>query len=256
MFKVVAERRKRSVWTPRTIATSVVFHLLLLAGFVTAAETRDSKPDILVDEFPVLEPEQPKITRVDPPPPPPAAEKPDEPPPVKGRTLELQAPEKVPNNVPPPDLTAKPVLIDQYSGIGPLGNQYDPNATRQVVTPTPGPPGGGDDSLPDFEKPIVVEMADVKPELGNRRQAEMILQNNYPPMLRDAGVTGTTTVELIIDRDGKVEPGSVRVKDSSHDAFNQAAIRAVERFRFTPAQYHGRPVSVLVTLPIQWQLAQ
>ncbi|HET7461220.1 MAG TPA: TonB family protein [Longimicrobium sp.] len=250
MFKVVAEPRKRRVWSPRTVAASVFFHLLLLAGFVTAAETHD--PEVVVTPFDIgpVPPEPPRVKAVEPPP----AQKPDQPRPVKGQTVQLPAPDKVPDQIPRPDLHATPLTEAQTSGLGPVGDVFG------TPDPNPRPPtgntvnNGGDENLPEFRKPMEVEYVDVRPELSNRRQAELILQRNYPPLLRDAGAVGRTTVQLIIGVDGKVEPGSVRVQESTHEAFNDAAVRAVERFRFKPAIYHGQPVAVLVTLPIEWTL--
>ena len=34
-----------------------------------------------------------------------------------------------------------------------------------------------------------------------------------------------------------------------------AAVRAAERFRFRPARLNGQPVSVVISIPIDWQLA-
>jgi TonB family protein len=73
-------------------------------------------------------------------------------------------------------------------------------------------------------------------------------------MLRDAGVTGHTTVVLVIDRNGRVEPGSVSVQETTHDAFREAAVRAAEHFRFRPAKLHGRPVAVRISFPIEWTI--
>lgn len=250
MFKVVAERRKRRVWSTRTVAASVTFHLLLLAGFVTAAETH--QPQVVVTPIDIgpVPPEPPKVARVDPPPP---APRPDQPAPVKGQTVVIEPPPTVPDKIPDVDVHATPLTPDQVTGIGTPGTVFG--------TPDPGPaptgtagPGGGDENLPRWDTPIDAELADTRPELSNKRQAEMILQRNYPPLLRDAGATGRTTLQLIIDPDGKVQPGSVRVQESTLDAFNDAAIRAVERFRFKPATLKGHPVAVLVTIPIEWRL--
>jgi protein TonB len=73
-------------------------------------------------------------------------------------------------------------------------------------------------------------------------------------MLRDAGITGITVVELVIDRNGAVEPGSVTVEETTHEAFRAAAVRAAERFRFRPARLRGQPVPVRVSLPIEWTI--
>jgi protein TonB len=247
MFKVVAERRKRRVWSSRTVAASVVFHLLLLAGFVSAAENRE--PQITVTDFDIgAAPEAPR-THVETPPPP--RPKTDETPVVKGRTVAIEAPDQVPTEIPKPDLTATPLTAEMVTGIGPVGSEIGTNpGTAATTTPS----GNGDGNLPVFDRPLEVTEVDALPELANRRDAERALQRNYPPLMRDAGVTGHTVVLLIIDKDGKVEPGSVQVQNSSHEGFADAAVKAVERFRFKPATLHGRAVPVLISIPIDWQL--
>ncbi|HET7231581.1 MAG TPA: TonB family protein [Longimicrobium sp.] len=251
MFKVVAEPRKRRVWSSRTVAASVGVHLLLVAGIATAAETR--KPPVEVTEFDIgaVPPEQPKPVRVVAPPP---VDQPrPEPVTVKGQTVQIPAPEKVPDTLPPPDPNATRITPDMVTGVGKVGNAFgtpDPNPAPPPATP----PGDGGENLPRWDGVATPDMVDVQPELANRSQAQMALQRAYPPQLRDVGVVGHTTVQLVIDAEGKVMPGSVQVQESSHEAFNAAAVRAVERFRFRPARLHGRTVPVLVTLPISWEL--
>jgi protein TonB len=246
MFKVVAESRKRPFWTSRTVAASVVFHLLLLAGFVSAAEN-NTPERVEVGFIDVTPPDPPRPVRVEPTPP---APQPDKPQPVKGATLQLPAPDKVPDTLPAPDPDATPITEAMVTGIGPVGDVIGTPA------PTPAPPTGSTEpqNLPSWDAPIDASSADTQPELANKRQAEMALQRAYPPRLRDVGVAGHTTVMLIIDKDGNVEPGSVQVQESTHDAFKEASVRAVERFHFKPATLRGHPVAVLVTLPIAWEL--
>lgn len=249
MFKVVAERRKRSVWSPRTIAASVVFHGLLAAGFLTAAETGPEPVEKIVDTWHLTPPEPPRPVRVETPPPAPER---DRPAPVKGQTVQIPAPVDVPTTIPEPDPHATPVTAAQTTGLGVVGNVFGTPDPNPPAPPTNPAPDGG--ALPRWDAPIDAAAADVQPELSNKRQAEMILQRSYPPLLRDAGAVGRTTVILIIDKEGNVEPGSVQIQESTHDAFKDAAIRAVERFRFRPAKLKGQPVAVLVTLPIEWRL--
>lgn len=248
MFKVVAESRKRPFWSSRTVAASIVFHLLLLAGFVSAASNRAPERDVLDGTIELYPPEPPKPVRVEPTPP---APQPDRPAPVKGATLQLPAPDKVPDVIPEPDRNATPVTEAMVTGIGPVG---DVIGKPDPALPSAPPTGSTEEHLPSWDAPIDASNADTQPELSNKRQAELALQRAYPPRLRDVGVAGHTTVMLIIDKDGNVEPGSVQVQESTHDAFKEAAVRAVERFHFKPATLRGHPVAVLVTLPIAWEL--
>jgi TonB family protein len=247
MFKAVTERKRR-LWSPRTVAASIVVHGVLAAGFVMAIRSTDPPGEEIrpLVDFPT-DPVPPE--RREPAPP---APQPEETHPGGGQTVELPAPETVPDSIPEQAPHLRPLLEEHLTGVGEVGTVFarrgpDP-ALPAVSTPPP------DENLPIFYAPIPADSADVQPELANRRQAEMILQRNYPPLLRDEGAMGRTTVQLVIDQDGKVEPGSVRVQESTHNAFEGAAVRAVEQFRFRPAMLNGQRVAVLVTLPITWRL--
>jgi TonB family protein len=248
MFNVVVEHRRRRVWTPRTVAVSVAAHLLVLAGVVTAAA--NVTPPEHVIEIPIGPPPEPRAPQ----PVKPTAPRPiDRPPPVRGHTLVLQAPTTVPTRVLPPDPTATPTDPNAYSGEGPIGDS--------VGTPSPGPPqtpAAGPGPLTDFrvDAPVDAGLVDQLPQLASPREAQRLLERAYPPLLRDAGVAGHTTVVLVIDRNGVVQPGSVSVRETTNDAFREAAVRAAERFRFRPAKLNGQPVPVIISIPIEWQIGQ
>jgi TonB family protein len=90
------------------------------------------------------------------------------------------------------------------------------------------------------------------PRPTNLREFSAALNENYPPLLRDAGVTGTVQVRLRVLPDGRVDPKSIQVTSSSHDQFNEPTIRAVRVLRFRPARVNGESVPVWIDLPIQW----
>lgn len=92
------------------------------------------------------------------------------------------------------------------------------------------------------------------PRLLNAAEIQEALTSAYPPLLRDAGVTGSSVVAFVIGTDGNVEPGSVSAVSSTHFAFASAAESIVKRMKFTPATVNGTPVRVRVTQPITWQL--
>ena len=89
----------------------------------------------------------------------------------------------------------------------------------------------------------------VKPLLLNMDEAVVAIEKEYPPLLRDAGIGGTTTVHLFLDRTGKV--ANVLVKESSgRVALDQAALRVGRVARFSPAMNGDEAVAVWVPLPI------
>jgi len=250
MFNVVVDRRTRSVWSARTVAVSIGAHVLVLAGVVVAAANAGPAPaPVQIIDIGQVPPERPNPPApVTPTPPPPA----DQPIPVKGQTLVLQTPTTVPTILPPKD-NGPAVDPDDYLGIGTPGNVIgtpDP-------TPQPQPPAADPGPLKDWRMDGVIDAGEAEqlPQLASPRDAQRMLERVYPSMLRDAGVTGHTVVLLVIDKNGAVQPGSVTVQESTHDAFRDAAVRAAERFRFRPARLHGQPVAVSISLPIDWQIA-
>ncbi|HSU14277.1 TonB family protein [Longimicrobium sp.] len=246
MFNVVTNRRKRSIWTPRTVAVSVGAHLLLLAAFVTAAEstppeTRERIVDLRLPDAARPKPAPKPVT-----PPPPA---PDRPQPVKGRVVTERPPETVPTRILPPNPNQAPTV--PTGGDGPEGDvEGTPDSTHT------GPLTGNTDPqpAPGDGHPYTPEEVSVLPRLANEREAQRLLQRAYPPLLRDAGITGQATVIVVIDENGNVEPGSVRVQDATNPAFEEAARRVVEKFHFSPARLNGQKVSVVIALPIHWEL--
>ncbi|MGH7483639.1 MAG: TonB family protein [Longimicrobiales bacterium] len=92
-----------------------------------------------------------------------------------------------------------------------------------------------------------------RPELANRSEVQDALQRHYPPLLKDAGIGGTTMVWFLIDETGEVVV--TRVKESSGVAELDAAALAVARtMRFAPAENHGVPTRVWVALPIVFEV--
>jgi TonB family protein len=76
----------------------------------------------------------------------------------------------------------------------------------------------------------------------------------YPALMRQAGLEGRVVIEAIIDSSGRAEPGSITVTRSPHPAFEGPARDFVRRALFRPGRMQGRPVRVLVRLPIEFAL--
>jgi TonB family protein len=76
----------------------------------------------------------------------------------------------------------------------------------------------------------------------------------YPASMREAGREGTVPLEAIIGEDGTVT--SVRVVSAQvHPDFAIAAVDAVRQWRFSPTLLNGRPVEVVMTVSIDFKLA-
>jgi TonB family protein len=93
----------------------------------------------------------------------------------------------------------------------------------------------------------------VKPRPLNVVELQGWLERNYPPALRDAGVSGIVQVRFVVAADGTTRDFSIT--QSTNAEFNAATILALTALRFRPARVHGHAVPVYVELPIQWQVA-
>jgi len=76
----------------------------------------------------------------------------------------------------------------------------------------------------------------------------------YPESARKLERTSEVILEVYIDAEGRVR--KIRVVRSGGEAFDQAAIRALEVSSFAPARINGRPVPVKVLIPYKFSLDQ
>jgi TonB family protein len=74
----------------------------------------------------------------------------------------------------------------------------------------------------------------------------------YPPEARKAKVSGVVVADLVIDEVGVVR--DVLVQESPSDELSNAAIEALEQWRFQPAMMNGKPVAVRYIVTIKFNL--
>jgi protein TonB len=77
---------------------------------------------------------------------------------------------------------------------------------------------------------------------------------DYPYDLKRQGVSGVVAVATVIDETGVVT--SCSVTKSSNAEFEEAAMAAVKRWKFKPAQKDGVPVKMKVTIPIRFNIEE
>lgn len=250
MFRVLTRKRKRRLSSPRIVALSVGAHLLLLVGAVassTAAMVEPRPEERVVDEWDIAKPA----------PPPPAPAEPRQPdappPPTPGETVEMPSPTTVPPQIPDVDPNEEPLPAAHVTGIGPIGDVIGPRPAEPTpptgnTEGTPGPPTGN--------YVYTSDMVEARPELANGGEVSRLFERFYPRVLADQGVAGRVMLELIVEADGRVRPGSVRVVSATNPQFSDATLRIVERFRFRPARVGEQAVPVMVTIPIDWKPEQ
>jgi beta-lactamase regulating signal transducer with metallopeptidase domain len=76
----------------------------------------------------------------------------------------------------------------------------------------------------------------------------------YPRLLQQAGIEGHVLLQGIVGVDGRVEPGSVEILESTHQAFELPSKSLLEGTLFRPAKVDGEAVRTLIQLPIQFTL--
>jgi TonB family protein len=93
----------------------------------------------------------------------------------------------------------------------------------------------------------------VRPVLVNGEAVTRALQQQYPPMLRAAGLPGSAQVRFRVTEEGM--PTELRTIHASHPAFGEAAVRALGVARFRPARSGGSAVAYTITMPVRFQLS-
>ncbi len=130
-------------------------------------------------------------------------------------------------------------------------------ATQEEMAST-APIGEGDGSGPvEIEQDIKIEEDGPPPDFVPVEKQPQPLPGNapppvYPEIARRAGVEGTVWVKIWVDKEGN--PKKAQVLKSDAELFNQPAIDAAMRWKFTPAIMNNGPVSVWVSIPFKFKL--
>jgi TonB family protein len=75
----------------------------------------------------------------------------------------------------------------------------------------------------------------------------------YPEAARKARREGVVILEAIVERDGSV--GAVRVLlDRVGFGTGEAAVSAVQQWRYRPAMFNDRPLAVVMTITVTFRL--
>jgi protein TonB len=86
-------------------------------------------------------------------------------------------------------------------------------------------------------------------------KAIITIQENveYPEIAKSMGVEGTVFVKFYIDKKGNVDPNRISIIKGL-PALNEAAISAVKKSKWKPAQQRDMRVGVYQTIPIKFEL--
>ena len=92
----------------------------------------------------------------------------------------------------------------------------------------------------------------MRPSSGVRTPHKTVdVAPKYPALARESHVEGVVILEVIIDERGNVT--STRVLKSV-TLLDQAAIDAVQQWKFTPTLLNGEPIPIVMTVTVSFRL--
>jgi protein TonB len=116
-----------------------------------------------------------------------------------------------------------------------------PDVEFLIGVPEPPPPSG----------PLLAGVGDVtNPVLIPETRIEPV----YPELARVARLEGNVILQAIIGADGSVQDIEVLRCNRPNMGFEEAAIEAVQQWRYKPALQNGRPVEVYFTVFVEFKL--
>ncbi|HTS24339.1 MAG TPA: TonB family protein [Bryobacteraceae bacterium] len=197
-----------------------------------------------------------------PPPPPPAAAPPVRVVKVIPRQFDagkLMAPKIIPKEVatikeeelPPPTSGVGGVVGGVPGGVagGAMGGVLSGiiGSTPTAAPPPPPPPPKKEDAKPTTPQRIKIG--------GAVQQAKLVRQPHpvYPPLAKQARISGVVKLSAIISRDGTIQKLEVI---SGHPLLVPAALEAVKQWVYQPTLLNGEPVEVVTQIDVNFTLSQ
>jgi len=218
-----------------TLPLAVILHVVIIGSAVALSlwyieEIPD--PPIPVSFYVQAAPPPP------PPPPPPKAAAPKAVQKVEQPSNSMTAPAVIPDALPKPsaDTGGEGVEGGVEGGVpgGVMGGVLG------------GVPGGVLGGIPGAEEPMRVG-GEVKEPVEISR-----VKPAYPEAARKARMQGVVILEAIITKEGSV--ADVRVLRGINPLLDNAAMRAVQQWKYKPATFNGRPVPVYLTVTVTFTL--
>ncbi len=114
-----------------------------------------------------------------------------------------------------------------------------PSATTGTMGTPDSASGGGDDAFGERDVGVPARLLSSSPLV-------------YPPAARQAEIEIDFPVDIVVDAQGRVI--SARAVTRAGYGLDEAALRAIRAYRFSPAQRAGRPVGVRMRWTVQFRL--
>ncbi|HEX5436409.1 MAG TPA: TonB family protein [Gemmatimonadaceae bacterium] len=237
MFNNLIESKRKKDRSAGGTAMSVIVHAVLILLVVVVTANAGQK---MVEEhhqedlkFVKVKPKAPPPPEKPPPPPPKNAVV--TPPPPKGFQV-VTAPIKIPDKIPPIDLSKPVTNAADFSGIGQEGGRANGVAGGKAVNTNK------TYFAFQVEKQTMAKPGNPKPR--------------YPEMLESAHVQGQVLVEFVVDTLGHVDMSQFKVIKSTNELFTDAVKRVLPQWKFYPAETGGHKVKQLVQMPLTFTSSQ
>jgi len=177
---------------------------------------------------------------------------------IKLKYTDLGPPPSITNaNIPPPIAVSAPTVKPTIGAPVPVPDaEVSPEQTiatqtemSQEVSPIE---GTGDGAV---EQDIIIDEGPPPDFVPVEKEPQIIRQvkPEYPELAMRAALEGKVWVKIWVDKEGK--PRDVVIMKSDAEIFNEPAIQAAKQFLFTPAYMNNGPVSVWVSFPFSFKLA-
>jgi protein TonB len=172
--------------------------------------------------------------------PPPSITSANTPPPISVSTPQAKPTVGAPVPVPDAEVSAEQTIATQteMSQVAPIGDASGSGefaVQQDIRIDDDAPPA---DFVAVEKEPVVVKKVEPK----------------YPELAMRAGLEGKVWVKIWVDKEGKAK--QVVVLKSDAEIFNEPAVEAAKQFVFTPAYMNNGPVSVWVSVPFKFRLAE
>lgn len=150
--------------------------------------------------------------------------------------------------LPPPP--PKPLTIieapfdEELKDIDIAGTDIDPNANVAMPVQQPA------EKIVEEETPPFRAVEEMPEVIGGI--ADIASRIHYPEVAVRAGIQGTVYVEALVSKTEDVE--SAKVVKEIGGGCDEEALRVVYETKFSPGKQRGKPVRVIVTVPIKFRL--
>jgi protein TonB len=146
---------------------------------------------------------------------------------------------------PPPELIPPPVYSNTVESIADVMEATEEEVPDVIVT-TEALPSNASYGQTEY---LPMHKISVPPVFSEQELRQRL---TYPVIAQKSGIEGIVYLELFVDNQGNVQNIIILKEDPIDRGFGEAAIKAFQGFRGTPAQSNGKTVAVRYRYPLRF----